>query len=177
MNTPDDLARQKRNYEEQIFRDHGAEMGHTPTPADGSGPEVLTYISALKVGERVIEITHSAMYGIAGTVYESKRGGGTCVMWDMPDGNKMGTSVTWGTRRIKDVFESVNSHARLIAQNEAMKSALENTQSFVSLMYSSIPFKKEIQDHLPYGVSDQIKAAALKDSLGIRAALNPPPTK
>jgi len=41
-----------------------------------------------------------------GTVYISKNnGGGLCVLWDKQFGQdgQMGTSVTWGTRRIEDV--------------------------------------------------------------------------
>jgi hypothetical protein len=73
-----------------------------PIALSGTGPDVLAYISALQPGELVIETGESCMKGIRGKVYESKTGG-TCVMWDMPRGPKMGTSVTWGTRRISDI--------------------------------------------------------------------------
>lgn len=74
----------------------------TCSELSGTGPEVLAYLQSLKVGERVIETTHSCMFGKRGTVYESKSGGGTCVAWELPEGI-MGTSVTWGTRRLSDV--------------------------------------------------------------------------
>jgi hypothetical protein len=68
-----------------------------------TGPEVLAYIKGLKVGEEVIETTQSSMFGKTGVVYESTSSEGTCVKWDLKDGTYMGTSVTWGTRRISDV--------------------------------------------------------------------------
>lgn len=81
----------------------------TPTklPPLDTSPENLAYISALKVGERVIEMDESCMKGILGTVYESADRG-TCVMWELPTtkwdkATKMGTSVTWGTRRVSDL--------------------------------------------------------------------------
>jgi hypothetical protein len=66
----------------------------------GSGEEVLAYINSLKVGDVVIETEMSAMFMKRGVVYISEDSGGTCVRWTMGNGNKMGTSVTWGTRRI-----------------------------------------------------------------------------
>jgi len=66
----------------------------------------LAYISALKPGEKVIECGSGCMQGITGTVYLSKTNGDVCVLWDTKP--KMGTSVTWGTRRIADV-ENTNS--------------------------------------------------------------------
>ena len=68
----------------------------------GTGPEVLDYLHTLKPGERVIETGQSCMTGVQGVVYESTTGGGTCVRWELPEG-KMGTSVTWGTRRLTDL--------------------------------------------------------------------------
>lgn len=50
-------------------------------------------------GDRVIETGKSCMLGCTGTVYKNSRGF-ECVLWDGPE--KMGTSVTWGTRRISD---------------------------------------------------------------------------
>lgn len=47
--------------------------------------------------------------------------------------------------------------------------ALEKAEKLIQFCYAAIPFKKEIQDHLPYGLSDEIKNA--DSSLGIRAVL------
>lgn len=65
----------------------------------------LEYINGLYVGERVVETTKSGMYGRCGEVYRSDRDGGLCVRWDaLPgEGGRMGTSITWGTRRVHDV--------------------------------------------------------------------------
>lgn len=77
-------------------------------PLDTS-PENLAYIRALQPGEEVIECGESCMKGCKGVVYLSKDGGGTCVRWDTSKRNMtpkaawMGTSVTWGTRRIADL--------------------------------------------------------------------------
>jgi hypothetical protein len=59
--------------------------------------QVKEYLRGLKAGERVVETTKSAMLGCRGTIYFNESGS-MCVMWDGPE--KMGTSVTWGTRRI-----------------------------------------------------------------------------
>lgn len=67
----------------------------------GTGPEVLAYLQGLQVGERVIETGQSCMFGKVGTVYQSTSGGGICVRWELEEG-RMGTSVTWGTRRLAD---------------------------------------------------------------------------
>ena len=61
--------------------------------------EVLEYLRGLKAGERVIETTKSAMFSCTGTIYFNEAGI-MCVMWDGSE--KMGTSVTWGCRRISD---------------------------------------------------------------------------
>jgi len=64
--------------------------------------EFLAYIKTLKVGERVIETANTCMRGMKGTVYISENEmtkGAICVMWE----NKMGTSITAGTRRLSDV--------------------------------------------------------------------------
>jgi len=73
-----------------------------PPPIDTSADN-LAYMTSLKPGEKVIEMGESCMKGIKGEVYLSKEAGhGLCVLWDLPEG-KMGTSVTWGTRRISDI--------------------------------------------------------------------------
>jgi hypothetical protein len=79
----------------------------TVPPIDTS-EENLAYINSLKVGEEVVEMGHSCMYGKRGVVYLSEDGHGTCVRWNLPTtkydkATWMGTSVTWGTRRISDV--------------------------------------------------------------------------
>ncbi len=61
--------------------------------------EVRTYLRALKPGEQVVETGESCMKGKRGIVYLSENEstkGSICVRWE--DG--MGTSATWGTRRI-----------------------------------------------------------------------------
>ncbi len=68
-----------------------------------TGPEVLAYMNSLKVDDEVVETSHSCMYGKKGVVYLSESGGTTCVKWHLGDGKWMGTSVTWGTRKISDV--------------------------------------------------------------------------
>lgn len=68
----------------------------------GTGPEVLAYLDRLQLGERVIETGECCMKGVLGTVYRSKMDGCLCVMWELPQG-KMGTSMTWGTRRVSGV--------------------------------------------------------------------------
>ncbi len=71
-------------------------------PIDRS-PENLAYISALKPGEEVVECGESGMKGYKGTVYLNNDGL-TCVRWILDDeGGYMGTTVTWGTRRVSDV--------------------------------------------------------------------------
>lgn len=62
----------------------------------------LAYITSLKPGEEVIECGESGMKGVKGVVYISKSHGDVCVMWNVGK-QKMGTSVTWGTRRISDL--------------------------------------------------------------------------
>ena len=70
--------------------------------------EVMAYLKTLKVGERVIEVGQSCMTGKKGTVYISENEmtkGSICVRWDAWPGetSRMGTSATWGTRRISDI--------------------------------------------------------------------------
>lgn len=76
--------------------------GCVKVPPVDTSPENLAYISALKPGERVQETGGSCMQGKRGVVYlnEEKQ---TCVRWDMGRREYMGTSVTWGTRRIADL--------------------------------------------------------------------------
>jgi hypothetical protein len=79
----------------------------TVPPIDTS-EENLAYINSLKAGEEVVEMGKSCMYGIRGVVYIHAERGDVCVRWKLPttkynEGGLMGTSVTWGTRRISDV--------------------------------------------------------------------------
>lgn len=69
-----------------------------------SDQETVAYLKGLKVGERVIETGNCAFKGRKGTVYHSETSG-ICVMWDKLSGEsgQMGTSVTYGTRRISDI--------------------------------------------------------------------------
>ena len=69
--------------------------------------EVREYLRSLKPGERVIETGQSCMTGRKGTVYISENEmtkGSICVRWDKLPGENgtMGTSATWGTRRLAD---------------------------------------------------------------------------
>lgn len=77
-----------------------AEKQASLPPLDTS-PANLAYISALKNGEEVVECGESAMKGTKGTVYLNETDD-VCVRWWPPEG-AMGTSVTWGTRRVSDV--------------------------------------------------------------------------
>ena len=63
----------------------------------------LEYLKGLKVGDKVVEMGQSCMYGKEGVVYESKQGFGLCVKWFLENGSCMGTSVTHGTRRLSDL--------------------------------------------------------------------------
>lgn len=64
----------------------------------------LRYLKSLKEGERVVETGMCATWGAIGVVYKSKvKGHGMCVMWNLPEG-QMGTSITHGTRRVRDVL-------------------------------------------------------------------------
>lgn len=68
------------------------------------------YLRSLQPGERVQETEKSCcLYERQGTVYRND-GGGTCVLWDRKPGEKgqMGTSVTWGTRRVSDLDNQRN---------------------------------------------------------------------
>lgn len=67
--------------------------------------ELDEYLKGLKVGERVVETGLNCMKGHEGTVYIPTEGpakGSLCVHWEMKDGVIMGTSVTGGTRRLRD---------------------------------------------------------------------------
>lgn len=72
--------------------------------------EVRKYLSGLLPGESVIETGESCMKGKRGTIYISQNEatkGSLCVRWE--DG--LGTSVTWGTRRISAMYVRVNKGA------------------------------------------------------------------
>jgi hypothetical protein len=75
-------------------------------PPLGISDEARDYLAGLKEGERVIECGQSGIAGHLGTVYISDRSGTptVCVRWDKRPGEtgSMGTSATWGTRRLKD---------------------------------------------------------------------------
>ncbi len=76
-------------------------QGHTVVELKGIEADVLAYITSLKSGEKVIETGESCMKGKKGVVYLKLHAFGrdkhdVCVMWE----GKMGTSVTWGTRRV-----------------------------------------------------------------------------
>ena len=69
--------------------------------------EFRAFEASLQVGERVVETGESGMRGRKGTIYLStSKGseGSKCVLWDADEDDvgkgQMGTSLTWGTRRI-----------------------------------------------------------------------------
>ncbi len=64
--------------------------------------DVREYLRGLQADERVVETGQSCMTGRTGTVYI--KDGLPCVRWDKLPGDtgQMGTSATWGTRRIKE---------------------------------------------------------------------------
>lgn len=74
-----------------------------PIPPIDTSPENLAYISSIKPGEQVIEMGECCMKGRRGVGYISKSHGNVCVMWELGNGEQMGTTVTWGTRRVGDV--------------------------------------------------------------------------
>lgn len=84
---------------------------HTTVPQLGIGSDVLVYLNKLEVGERVIEAGQSCMLGIYGTIYLSKSDDVKCVRWELPEGS-MGTTITWGTRRVTDVDITKDSEAK-----------------------------------------------------------------
>ena len=63
------------------------------------------YADTLKAGERVIEAGVSGMFGMEGVIYFCKEGR-QCILWDEQkhDSGQMGTSVTYGARRVSDVI-------------------------------------------------------------------------
>lgn len=71
----------------------------------------LTYLKGISIGQRVVECGTTCMEGHEGMPYESTtEGHGMCVLWEVPEdqlndqpATTMGTSLTWGTRRIQDV--------------------------------------------------------------------------
>jgi hypothetical protein len=70
--------------------------------------KTIEYLKTLKPGDRVIETDQSGTTGWLGTVYISTNEmtkGSTCVLWDALPGetDQIGTSVTFGTRRINDI--------------------------------------------------------------------------
>lgn len=73
-------------------------------PPIGLTAEVTAYLDGLKPDERVMECGVSCLTGREGTVYLSENGGGLCILWDKHEGEEgqMGTSVTWGARRLCD---------------------------------------------------------------------------
>jgi hypothetical protein len=62
--------------------------------------QVREYLRSLREGERVVETGQSCMTGRQGVVYIKDNL--PCVKWDKLPGDtgQMGTSATWGTRRI-----------------------------------------------------------------------------
>jgi len=68
----------------------------------GTVEEEREYLNSLSEGDRVAEQGNSMMTGWEGTVYRGERG--LCVKWDnVIDGGQLSTSVTHGTRRLRDL--------------------------------------------------------------------------
>lgn len=76
--------------------------------ATASDDQVREYLNSLREGERVIETGQSCMTGRKGTVYIKDKY--PCVLWDKLPGDtgQMGTSATWGTRRVSDTVKKPN---------------------------------------------------------------------
>jgi hypothetical protein len=69
--------------------------------------EIINHLQSLQPGERVIETSNNCMKGRKGTVYISQNQttkGSICIQWDkLPhEKSQIGTSATWGTRRIEE---------------------------------------------------------------------------
>lgn len=68
----------------------------------------IEYFKSLQEGDEVIECSNSAMHMTRGVVYINQAGA-RCVRWTLGEnfgsdsGKQMGTSITWGTRKISDV--------------------------------------------------------------------------
>jgi hypothetical protein len=67
--------------------------------------ETVEYLRSLEPGMRVVETGECAMKGRLGTVYLNEKMA-VCVCWDQLEGEDgpLGTSATWGTRRVTDVI-------------------------------------------------------------------------
>ena len=68
---------------------------------DAPNEIVIEYLKTLREGEKVIEHGKTCMEGCTGITYRSIEHNSICVMWNTETGN-IGTSLTLGTRRIKD---------------------------------------------------------------------------
>lgn len=67
-----------------------------------SSESIEDYLRQLQPDDRVIDVGDTVRRGMYGTVYLNDSGS-ICVMWD--DG--MGTSATWGTRRLGDEYKEI----------------------------------------------------------------------
>lgn len=79
-------------------------------PPLGIGQDVVDYLNTFQDGDRVIEREPSScMYLRQGDVYTAEHQGRPCkcIRWDAQAGEtgRMGTSVTWGARKINDTSE------------------------------------------------------------------------
>lgn len=78
----------------------------------------LKYLQSLKVGDRVVETGRSCMFAATGTVFLSETPGhGNCVLWDVLPGDQgqMSTSITHGTKRIRDVLSDLGAAQSVLA--------------------------------------------------------------
>jgi hypothetical protein len=102
---PEDSTHENGDYEcsccscgAKFYRHKRRNVCRKCTPDNGL--HVAFYIAGLQVGERVIETEPSnCMHDMTGVVY-TNADGIRCVRWD----NGLGTSITWGTRRITEVI-------------------------------------------------------------------------
>jgi hypothetical protein len=113
--------------------------------------ELRAYIESLKVGEKVIETGASCMTGAVGTVYVSDDDltrGTKCVMWEWPkDIAGMGTSVTHGTRRIKEVLAVFNEPAdgrAVVITDEMVEAVYEHITPHDILTGETIPVRRAL---------------------------------
>lgn len=80
-------------------------------PLDVPREQFIEYLKTLKDGDEVIDYSESAMYMTRGVIYTAKDGT-KCVRWTLGErfgkdaGKTMGTSVTWGTRKIFNDHET-----------------------------------------------------------------------
>ena len=77
-------------------------------PLDCPLEDFRSYAKTLNDGDSVIECEPSnCMFGTNGVIYIKNINGvdQRCVMWFLENNARMGTSITWGTRKLSDTEE------------------------------------------------------------------------